>query len=175
MKILIAGAYDNVPHTTVKFMEKAFKSLEHDVSIFDFRRIRKNCGNSEMELEMIAGKAEGSYEHQLEGLDPIRILPQPIIRGVVMDMAQKKDHSLISAKFHNTIIALLVDICEILKKQHGLNRVAISGGVFQNAILLCGLVRTLQKRQFEVYTQKLVPCNDGGISLGQAIAAAAIA
>lgn len=132
-------------------------------------------GQAAMELEMIAGKAEGSYEHQLEGLDPIRILPQPIVRGVVMDMAQKKDHSLISAKFHNTIIALLVDICAILKKQHGLNRVAISGGVFQNAILLSGLVRTLEKRQFEVYTQKLVPCNDGGISLGQAIAAAVIA
>ncbi|TET38487.1 MAG: hypothetical protein E3J72_03090 [Planctomycetota bacterium] len=54
MKILIAGAYDNVPHTTVKFMEKAFRSLGHDVEIFDFRRIRKERGGSEMESQMLA-------------------------------------------------------------------------------------------------------------------------
>jgi hydrogenase maturation protein HypF len=132
-------------------------------------------GQAAMELEMMAVRAEGAYDYQFEGQDPIRILPQPIIRDVVADMTANTDRSVISARFHNTIIALFTDLCEKLRHQHGLKRVALSGGVFQNAILLSGLIRSLEKKSFQVYTQKQVPCNDGGISLGQAIAGAAIA
>ncbi|MHC4663333.1 MAG: CgeB family protein [Planctomycetota bacterium] len=54
MKILIAGAYDNVPHTTVRFMEKAFGALSHDVGIFDFRRIREERGNEQMQVDLLS-------------------------------------------------------------------------------------------------------------------------
>ncbi len=56
----------------------------------------------------------------------------------------------------------------------GLRRVALSGGVFQNARLLAGLVERLGADGFEVYTHRLVPSNDGGISLGQALVAGAV-
>jgi hydrogenase maturation protein HypF len=52
-------------------------------------------------------------------------------------------------------------------------RVVLSGGVFQNAIMLRGLMRSLEEKGFEVYTHKQVPANDGGICLGQAVVAAA--
>ena len=55
-----------------------------------------------------------------------------------------------------------------------MNQVVLSGGAFQNAILLRELPPALEKEDFEVYTQRLVPPNDGGIALGQAVAAGAI-
>jgi hydrogenase maturation protein HypF len=54
-----------------------------------------------------------------------------------------------------------------------LNRLVLSGGVFQNSLLLAGLISALEKKGFEVFSHKLVPTNDGGISLGQALVAAA--
>jgi hydrogenase maturation protein HypF len=55
-----------------------------------------------------------------------------------------------------------------------LDRVALSGGCFQNATLLTGLIRALERRKFQVFSHQLVPSNDGGIALGQALVAAAV-
>jgi hydrogenase maturation protein HypF len=55
-----------------------------------------------------------------------------------------------------------------------LNRVVLSGGCFQNATLLRGIIRTLGDQNFEVFAHEQVPTNDGGIALGQAVAAAAM-
>jgi len=63
----------------------------------------------------------------------------------------------------------------ILRKECGLNKVALSGGVSQNSILLTGLIQALGKKNFQVLTHEQVPANDGGISLGQAIVADAVA
>jgi hydrogenase maturation protein HypF len=81
---------------------------------------------------------------------------------------------MISVKFHNTVIALLADLCERVRRAHGLTRVVLSGGVFQNARLLAGLIPALEARGFEVFAHRLVPTNDGGIALGQAVVAAAL-
>ena len=59
--------------------------------------------------------------------------------------------------------------CEAIRMASGLNRVALSGGVFQNMILLTSVTRGLRDSGFEVYTHQLVPTNDGCISLGQAV------
>jgi hydrogenase maturation protein HypF len=82
--------------------------------------------------------------------------------------------SVISARFHATLVTLFVALCQDLRRAHGLQRVAMSGGVFQNATLLSGLMRALEQQGFEVYTHKQVPANDGGIALGQAVVAAAV-
>jgi hydrogenase maturation protein HypF len=70
---------------------------------------------------------------------------------------------------------MFAELCSEIRKDKGLDRVALSGGVFQNSILLAGLSHALEKKGFRVYTHKMVPANDGGISLGQAVAAAAMA
>jgi hydrogenase maturation protein HypF len=59
----------------------------------------------------------------------------------------------------------------MLRGSKGINDVVLSGGVFQNNFLLSRLVKKLQLQGFTVYTHKKVPCNDGGISLGQAVIA----
>ena len=133
-------------------------------------------GQAAMELEMLAGEAgHAHYDYEWQADDPCRIMPGPIIRGVVTDMAKGVGTAVISAKFHQTLICLFADLCTILRKKTGLNRVALSGGVFQNSILLCGLVQALEKKNFQVLTHAKVPANDGGISLGQAIIADAAA
>jgi hydrogenase maturation protein HypF len=82
--------------------------------------------------------------------------------------------SKISGKLHNTIILLFSELCEVIRKETGLNRVALSGGVFQNSIILSGLIKGLGYRGFKVITHRLVSTNDGGISLGQAVIAASL-
>ena len=62
----------------------------------------------------------------------------------------------------------------MVRKENGLNRVVLSGGCFQNAMLLTGLIRALEGHGFEVFSHELVPTNDGGIALGQAVIADAV-
>ena len=107
--------------------------------------------------------------------DPIQILPAPIIRGVVEDAQNGLPISVIGIKFHKTLIALFTDICLAVRRDYDLNRVVLSGGCFQNSILLTGMIHELKSRDFEVFAHQRVPTNDGGIALGQALVAASIA
>jgi hydrogenase maturation protein HypF len=73
-----------------------------------------------------------------------------------------------AARFHNA----LVDLAEGIAERAGLSRVVLSGGCFQNARLLASVSERLRARGFEVYAPRLVPPNDGGLSLGQLYVAA---
>jgi len=132
-------------------------------------------GQAAMELEMAAQDATDSYyEFAWQGDRPLRILPAPIIRGVVEDIQKGCARSAVSAKFHSTLIRLLADLCDRIRRERGLKRVALSGGVFQNARLLTGLIPALEAKGLEVFSHRRVPSNDGGIALGQAVIAAAL-
>ena len=95
--------------------------------------------------------------------------PAGIVRGVVADLVEGTGRSMISGRFHQTIASTHIDTCEAIRMVSGLNRVALSGGVFQNMILLTSVTRGLRQSGFEVVTHQLVPTNDGCISLGQAV------
>jgi len=82
--------------------------------------------------------------------------------------------SSMAAKFHNTLVAVIVEVCRRLREIDGLNRVCLSGGTFQNEYLLHRVIPALQARGFEVYLNSQVPTNDGGIALGQAVVANAV-
>jgi hydrogenase maturation protein HypF len=130
-------------------------------------------GQAAMELEMTArNETESFYDYSWEGDDPWRIPPAPIVRAVAADVGKGVPVALISAKFHNTLIRLFGDLCDRIRAARGLKRVVLSGGVFQNARLLTGLFPVLEARGFEVFSHRLVPTNDGGIALGQAVIAA---
>jgi hydrogenase maturation protein HypF len=78
-----------------------------------------------------------------------------------------------SAKFHNGLAALALELCQNLRSTKGLEQVALSGGVWQNITLLRRTLSLLQEAGFVVYIHHQVPTNDGGLSLGQAAIAAA--
>ena len=133
-------------------------------------------GQAAMELEMLAaGEGRSTYDYQWSSEDPVNIYPAPIIRGVVKDVQDGLPVAAISAKFHRTLIVLFAEICASVRRNTELNRVVLSGGCFQNALLLTGMIRELELRNFEVFSHRQVPCNDGGIALGQALIAASVA
>jgi len=138
-------------------------------------------GQAAVELEMVADPSiEESYPFEIQAKDEGRrtrgeyrlvIDTKPIIEGVVRDLENGVSVSIIAAKFHNTVMEFVLDICKRIRERKALNKVVLSGGVFQNVYLLTNLPRRLEREGFEVFIQKKVPANDGGISLGQVVVA----
>ncbi len=139
-------------------------------------------GQAAMELEMIADPAEaGVYDGAWEPVPGTtmetgvhRLPAGPIIRGMVRDLADGVPRETIAGRFHKTLIRRFSDLCGRIREAGGPDRVALSGGAFQNVLLLTGFIETLEGMGFTVFTHTQVPANDGGIALGQAVAAAAI-
>ena len=96
------------------------------------------------------------------------------IRAIVENIFSRKSMEEISSAFHYTLAAAFAAISLEMRKATGINRVALSGGCFQNRILLEGSVAELKKNGFDVYCHSQVPTNDGGVSLGQAVVAGSI-
>jgi hydrogenase maturation protein HypF len=94
------------------------------------------------------------------------------IKGIVNDVLNSVEASVISAKFHNNIISVILDTAKTARNKYSLRKVVLSGGVFQNRYLLEGIENILNENNFEVYTHSKVPSNDGGIALGQLAIAA---
>ena len=93
------------------------------------------------------------------------------IRAIVGDIRDGVPRGIIAARFHNGMVSLLADAAEAIASTSRMSRVAVSGGVFQNAYLLEHLVPELEARGLGVFTHEEVPANDACISLGQAFVA----
>ena len=151
-------------------------------------------GQAAMELEWLATGAEpdGSYPFALEGPQErettcdvpngkppaakVVIDTRPLVRAVAEDANRQIDARRIARRFHSTLVELIAGVCGRIRQQTAITAVVLSGGVFMNALLTCETVARLAGEGFEVYRHRLVPPNDGGLSLGQlAIAAARIA
>jgi len=131
-------------------------------------------GQAAVELEQLADPGETSaYPAAIEPDTPFRARGADLVGAVVEDLAAGLPREVIAARFHNGLAGLIQAGCELLRERHGLGTVALSGGVFQNLLLLERTVSGLQNRGFAVLVHSRVPCNDGGISLGQAVVAAA--
>jgi hydrogenase maturation protein HypF len=77
----------------------------------------------------------------------------------------------VSSRFHRTMAEVVVAGCERIREVGGTTAVALSGGTFQNMLLLEQVVGLLEGKGFEVYRHRRAPANDGGLALGQAILA----
>ncbi|MFH0788106.1 MAG: carbamoyltransferase HypF, partial [Pseudomonadota bacterium] len=130
-------------------------------------------GQAAMELEMVQKmEPASSYPWEILNDKGIHLIqPQPIIRGVVEDVQRGSSTALISRRFHLTLIEVLSRVTTEIRRETGIETVVLGGGVFQNRILLTGMEERLQGEGFQVYSKSLVPSNDGGIALGQAVAA----
>lgn len=125
-------------------------------------------GQAAIELESIADKeCSAGYEFRIS--EDGRLLgAEPVIQRVVEDLLDGVSPAQVSAKFHIGVANLIASQARRIRGEHRLNRVALSGGVFQNMFLLRKTSQLLARDGFEVFTHSRVPPNDGGISLGQA-------
>ena len=131
-------------------------------------------GQAAIELEQLADPAEpGAYRAAVEPGEPFRIRGADLVRQAAQDLTRGTDRAVIAARFQHGTSSLIEDGCATIRDRHGLETVALSGGVFQNLTVLGEAVARLEARGFRVLTHARVPCNDGGISLGQAVVAAA--
>ncbi|MDP8217177.1 MAG: carbamoyltransferase HypF [Candidatus Theseobacter exili] len=96
-----------------------------------------------------------------------------MFKEIFEDIFSGIEKSCIAAKFHNTIAAAITDVCVNIRNTEEINKVVLSGGVFQNDLLLKLTVNCLNSKGFTVYSHSIVPPNDGGIALGQAVVALA--
>jgi len=94
---------------------------------------------------------------------------RPVIEQIVGDLRKGAPKEFIAKKFHNTIVEIIKYTSECIRKETGISTVVLSGGVFQNAILLEDAVYKLKEVGFIPLIHQCVPPNDGGISLGQAV------
>lgn len=92
-----------------------------------------------------------------------------ILEGILNDIRKGICKGIISAKFHNTVVQFSLDIIRKLRRIYGVNRVVLSGGVFQNRYLLNLMIRRLEDSNFKVFPHHKLPTNDGCISYGQII------
>ncbi len=131
-------------------------------------------GQAAVELEQLADPAEKSgYPARIEPGPPLRIAGADLVRAAADDLLAGVGQPIIAARFHNGVAAAIVSACAALRDRSGVCAVALSGGVFQNMLLLGRSVTKLEAAGFRVLAHSRVPPNDGGISLGQAAVAAA--
>jgi hydrogenase maturation protein HypF len=141
-------------------------------SLINLRQEVNFEGQAAIELEMIAqANVEQRYPFNVDEGEPAQVDMRPMIENIVEDLSRSKPAGHIAACFHNTVAAAIVEVCRSIRQRDQLKRVCLSGGTFQNAYLLRRAVEGLRRDGFEVYLHALVPPNDGGISLGQAVIA----
>ena len=130
-----------------------------------------------IELEMLAPDKQDEFESKSYPFSIVDHQGTRIVKlgelfsAIVQDIKNQIPIPLISLKFHNTMAEIITAMCKLIAKETSITQVALSGGVFQNRLLLRLTSSALQREGFSVLTHHLVPCNDGGISLGQAVIA----
>jgi hydrogenase maturation protein HypF len=100
---------------------------------------------------------------------PVVFEAAPVIQAVAEDVQAQTPVAVISTRFHAAVADVILDLAMLARQHSGLAMVALSGGVFQNVTLVAAATRQLRAAGFEVLTHRLVPPNDGGLALGQAI------
>ena len=153
----------NAPKTS-----SAGRLFDAVASIMGMRERIRFEGQAAMELEFLAEPNEyGVYEFEIAIGTPSAIDWEPMVRGIIADTSDGISASRIAAKFHNTLVDMIVRVAAIA----GEKAVALSGGCFQNKYLTERAITRLRENCFNVYWHQRVPTNDGGIALGQIAAA----
>jgi len=130
-------------------------------------------GQAAVELEMAAYEEDyvhiqKSYPYRIVEDGGIRVVRlRDLFAAVLEDLNEDTSKGSMSVRFHNTIARMIDEMCRLTADETRINQVALSGGVFQNRILLKKTTDLLESSGFQVFAHRQVPCNDGGISLGQ--------
>jgi len=146
----------------------ALSVLDEETALQTRREMREIVENTSWAAEASGEKMPGdAYEwvmHEEEGL--LELDWRPLMKSVDEDLLEGVSRGCIARKFHESLVNLVFDVAE----RFCLDRLVLGGGCFQNAFLLEGLAGMAQSRRCQLALPQRVPCNDGGISLGQVAA-----
>lgn len=142
-------------------------------ALIGLRDVAQYEGQAAVELEAVAADDGRGYPVELGVGAPVALEAAPLVRAIVDDLRAGVPAPVIAGRFHRAVAEALARTCAMARAATGLEAVALSGGVFQNRRLLELLWAMLEADGFRVYTNRQVPPNDGGLSLGQAAVAAA--
>ncbi len=121
-------------------------------------------------MEAAGGKLAQPYSWAIAEDGAIfRLQLSPLIREVAAEVRDGAKPARVSRRLHATLVAMLTGAAERARRETGLDLVVLSGGVFNNYLLLEGLLKNLRTHGFTVLSHEKVPAGDGGISLGQAV------
>jgi hydrogenase maturation protein HypF len=130
-------------------------------------------GQAACELEAAAKQVDDYYGFTLDrSSEPWVVDTRQAFREMMVDTDSGSSAGVVAGKFHATMALSIIDTTAALSRETGVERVALSGGVFQNEVLTDWVVKGLKAAGLTTYIHRRVPCNDGGISLGQAVIAA---
>lgn len=131
-------------------------------------------GQAGMALEALAETATATelLPYQLRPGRPFQLDVTPLLLGLLQRLQAGASPAALAWAFHANLAAAVLEGCELIRQNSGLDRVVLSGGVFQNRLLTELVYTFLAKSHFSVFIHRLVPPNDGGIALGQAAIAA---
>lgn len=128
-----------------------------------------------MEMEALAaqviGNVETNYSFELFSDTLYRLRTTNLIQAICGDLQLGTSQQEIAAKFHHSVANVILDVCKLARNETGIETVGLTGGVFQNVLLVRLAKQKLQRNGFRVLTHSIVPPNDGGIALGQAMVA----
>jgi hydrogenase maturation protein HypF len=144
-------------------------------SIADIRQEVNYEGQAAIELEMAADGYgdEDPYPFELRATEDGWVIDtSAMFQALVKNVLASTPVGVISARFHNGLAEVLTRSAYLVRQRTGLHRVCASGGTFNNRLLLRKLTALLEADGFEIFTQRQVPCGDGGLCLGQAMIAA---
>ncbi len=156
----ISDKYINSIHTTS--VGRLFEAVG---SLLICERDNEYEGSLAIKLESIASDSEKGYYHFT--IDDGVLDFKEVFIELISDLYGEELISVISAKFHNGFIKAVTDILIKLSLESGIKHIALSGGVFQNKILLNGVTKALEDRDLMVCRNNIIPTNDSSISLGQ--------
>jgi hydrogenase maturation protein HypF len=166
---VVAMARNNVNSPLTSSAGRLFDAA---AALLDVRDVITYEGQAAVELEQRADPSTSDgYPARTGGMV---VHGEDLLRGLVADRHAGVDPGVIAARFHNGLARAVVTCCAAARDATGLTSVALSGGVFQNALLLRRVVEGLRCAEFRVLTHRDVPPNDGGVSLGQAAVAASL-
>jgi hydrogenase maturation protein HypF len=198
--VLIATYGNSVPAQKIPLLEKLDARVTERITEMILKRINapltSSCGRlfdavsailgicmettyeaqAAIQLEMVADEREtGFYRNSLLRLNSKGDLDwRNLISEVVEDLGERTPVSMISARFHRTLAEVFVHSAVSARVDLGINKVGLSGGVFQNCYFLGYLSSRLSQEGFEVLTHSEIPANDGGIAVGQIAVTAAM-
>jgi hydrogenase maturation protein HypF len=153
-----------VKNTNCPQTSSAGRLFDAVASLLDIRQKINYEGQAAMMLEYSANSLEtGCYSFTVSGKNPMVIDWQPMFEQILPEIMNEQPKGQIAMKFHLTLAEMILKVC----KQFPLKKVILTGGCFQNAILLESTVNLLRENDYIPYWHQRIPPNDGGISLGQ--------